>query len=282
MWLTNTKGYDIEVSFWEVPNFWTVLRMILAFPAALLIWLLNTNYTPNGYFSTLLVILTGVLAVGCLSDFLDGYLARKYNAESRLGAFLDSLADKLFYLLPFWFLMPFIGITIFYLTLAAEFLLVFQRVVKISFDKGDIKANIFGKAKVVFQFSAIFIFVFGLLFMQLADDYLPREFVWQYGDMIVKVGALMIITAPPLLAKIGFIGSLLSLAGQILNLALCPKCHERYLTIPGYTFNLSKRPCPKCGSKHVYRSEVDFCVIYKCKHCGNLEELELVELKNPE
>lgn len=37
----------------------------------------------------------GVFVVAALSDALDGWVARRFNQRSRLGAFLDPLADKL-------------------------------------------------------------------------------------------------------------------------------------------------------------------------------------------
>ncbi len=36
-----------------------------------------------------------VYTIACVSDYLDGYLARSMGEESKLGAFLDPVADKL-------------------------------------------------------------------------------------------------------------------------------------------------------------------------------------------
>ena len=41
-----------------------------------------------------------LILVGALTDFLDGYLARKYNHQSVFGARLDPLADKILLLAP--------------------------------------------------------------------------------------------------------------------------------------------------------------------------------------
>jgi len=38
---------------------------------------------------------TGVFVVASVSDWLDGYLARKLNQTSEFGAFIDPVADKL-------------------------------------------------------------------------------------------------------------------------------------------------------------------------------------------
>lgn len=41
-------------------------------------------------------IIAGVLfIIGCLTDFVDGYIARKYNMVTELGKMLDVIADKI-------------------------------------------------------------------------------------------------------------------------------------------------------------------------------------------
>lgn len=67
----------------DLPNLITGLRILLVAP---LVWALL-----NGQFAAALVLF--VLAGA--SDGIDGYLARHYGWQSRLGALLDPLADKL-------------------------------------------------------------------------------------------------------------------------------------------------------------------------------------------
>lgn len=38
----------------------------------------------------------GVYTLGCITDWLDGYLARRYKVVSPFGEFLDPIADKIF------------------------------------------------------------------------------------------------------------------------------------------------------------------------------------------
>ena len=66
-----------------VPNFITYTRFFLV-PVLLCAYL-------AGYHS----LMAPVFIVAAISDFLDGFLARRWKVESALGAFLDPVADKL-------------------------------------------------------------------------------------------------------------------------------------------------------------------------------------------
>ena len=66
------------------PNLLSVSRVILIIP---IILLFEINYFLTSCF---------IFIFASLTDFLDGYLARKSNLESELGGLLDLLADKLF------------------------------------------------------------------------------------------------------------------------------------------------------------------------------------------
>lgn len=72
---------------WTVPNLLSALRLLLL---PVFLWLVLGPEADG------LAVL--VLVVSGLSDYLDGYLARKLDQTSRLGAILDPVADRLYIL----------------------------------------------------------------------------------------------------------------------------------------------------------------------------------------
>ena len=94
-----------------------------------------------------------VFVVAALTDWLDGYLARKLNLVTELGKFLDPLVDKLLILIPLLILIdlhlvPAIGVC---LILARELTIAGWRVGQAQISG----ANIWGKLKTVSQIIAI-------------------------------------------------------------------------------------------------------------------------------
>jgi CDP-diacylglycerol--glycerol-3-phosphate 3-phosphatidyltransferase len=70
----------------SIPNLLTFFR-IAAIPIIVAVQLSNIKY--GNWINVIVFTLAGI------SDALDGYLARKWNQTSKLGAFLDPVADKL-------------------------------------------------------------------------------------------------------------------------------------------------------------------------------------------
>ena len=70
----------------SIPNALTFFR-ILAIPLIIIVYFSDIQY--KNWISVILFSLAGI------SDALDGYLARRWNQTSKLGAFLDPVADKL-------------------------------------------------------------------------------------------------------------------------------------------------------------------------------------------
>ncbi len=70
----------------NLPNKLTLTRIIMIpfFVAIFFIDAIPYNYA----------ISAGIFALAALTDFLDGYIARKYNLVTNLGKFLDPIADK--------------------------------------------------------------------------------------------------------------------------------------------------------------------------------------------
>ena len=72
--------------FWTVPNILTLLRLLAAPGVAVMFLYFHRPWAD--WFALAL------FAVAAITDFFDGYLARAWKQESRLGAMLDPIADK--------------------------------------------------------------------------------------------------------------------------------------------------------------------------------------------
>ena len=97
-----------------------------------------------------------MIIIGGLTDYFDGLIARKYNLKTRLGAILDPLSDKVFYLIPLVFLcknnlIPFWSLT---LILFRELIISSLR----NITKDGLPASQLGKSKTFFFFISIIIF----------------------------------------------------------------------------------------------------------------------------
>ena len=69
----------------NIPNYITIFRFTLVPIICYLITMKTFIFA---------IIATWLFLLACISDFLDGYLARKLNSESEFGRCFDNIADK--------------------------------------------------------------------------------------------------------------------------------------------------------------------------------------------
>ena len=71
----------------NLPNTLTTIRMILIVPFVMIMQIAPDG---NGRFAALVIFI-----IASITDFLDGYIARKNHLVTNFGKFMDPLADKL-------------------------------------------------------------------------------------------------------------------------------------------------------------------------------------------
>ena len=128
----------------NIPNLLSISRLFLVFPLILFLEINRPLYV------FILVI------IGGLTDYFDGLIARKYNLKTRLGAIIDPLSDKVFYLIPLVFLckdnlIPFWSFT---LILFRELIISSLR----NLTKDGLPASQLGKFKTFFFFISVIAF----------------------------------------------------------------------------------------------------------------------------
>ena len=138
------KNKNIKKLIANIPNILTMSRLFLTFP---LIIFLEVN-KPNFVFT--LIILGGI------TDYFDGYFARKLNLKTKFGAIIDPLTDKIFLIIPLLWLckmeiIPFWSLAI---ILFRELIISALRTT----IKDGLPASKLGKYKTFFFFIALVIF----------------------------------------------------------------------------------------------------------------------------
>jgi len=81
---TGKLGRFLNGEVLNIPNLLSLLRIALV---PVFLWLLLTE---------MFLLAIAVLALAGLTDFLDGFLARKLNQTTKLGKMLDPVADRLY------------------------------------------------------------------------------------------------------------------------------------------------------------------------------------------
>lgn len=160
----------------NLPNKLTVIRAILIVPFVLLLlggyheWVWFTAIF-GGIMEYVDYIALAIFILASLTDFVDGFIARKYNLVTNFGKFMDPLADKLLVCsaliclvemgrIPAWIVIVII---------AREFIISGFRL--IASDNGVvIAANYWGKFKTVFQMIMVCLMIGNIEKLQLITD----------------------------------------------------------------------------------------------------------------
>ena len=161
----------------NLPNKLTILRMLMV---PVFVFFLLTDINGAGRLRDFLAL--GFFIAADLTDFLDGYIARKYDLVTNFGKFMDPLADKLLVgsaiiclvaldRLPAWIAVVIIG---------REFIISGFRLV--ASDRGIvIAAGKLGKTKTTVQ-----VFMVGFLIAHFEGT------VWHIAEQVLIYAALLL------------------------------------------------------------------------------------------
>lgn len=181
----------------NIPNILSVLRIFISIVMFVAMLLIDPRED-----RLLFILVPGlVFGAGCLTDMLDGKIARHYDIVSEFGMFVDPIGDKIltvFAMLGFIYVgadegFPFMLITV-AATLFREFIVSSVRMV--CAKRGEVvPANIFGKLKTVFQMAALIAY-----FLLVGTKFIP------IAQTLVSISAVL-----TLLSGVTYVSDLLKL-----------------------------------------------------------------------
>ena len=160
----------------NLPNILSLSRIFLLIPKIFL-------FEKEFYFSSLLTFL-----FASLTDYLDGYFARRNNLASESGALFDLLADKIFVsVLLIWITYYFDNIFILVsaiLIISREISISYLRLFIVSLGKkvGEVKSDFSGKVKTTLQ-------MIGIGFILITP--ITSEFIFYLSIVLILFSALI-------------------------------------------------------------------------------------------
>lgn len=174
----------------NVPNALTMVR-IFCTPLMVLMFLLPIANGIGVY------IALGIYVLACITDLLDGYIARKYNMITDFGKFMDQIADK-FITTTAMILVLFAGITANWIAVLMLLVVVLRDIlisgIRMVAANNNlvIAADIYGKIKSFFlDIGAMVLMLYVGLKTTLANNFV--EIVRGLGLAIMLVGVLLSI-----------------------------------------------------------------------------------------
>ncbi|SFV80161.1 CDP-diacylglycerol--glycerol-3-phosphate 3-phosphatidyltransferase [hydrothermal vent metagenome] len=180
-----------------LPNILTLSRIALI-PVFVVLYYLQPTYSTTPVFTWINFFLTGTFAAISITDYLDGYLARKLNMTSQLGAFLDPVADKLMVSTALILLVDFYpSNTHWYITVCA--LVIISREILVSAlrewmgtigQRSTVNVSFIGKVKTFVQ-------IFAILFLLYQQPF--------FGLPSFEIGVILLLAATLLTLYSGFI-----------------------------------------------------------------------------
>jgi CDP-diacylglycerol--glycerol-3-phosphate 3-phosphatidyltransferase len=190
----------MERTTMNLPNKLTTGRIIMVFVmigVLLYPYQAMPNFVVNGRPIPLVYLFSlAIFILASITDFLDGYLARKLNLITNLGKFLDPLADKLLtnsllillMMTPAWLVEPSmlrVPAWAVIIMITRDFTVDGIRMIAVTEGK-VLAANVFGKVKTFLQiFAIIFYLLNDALFASLS---LPSG--WSITEVTLYVAAI--------------------------------------------------------------------------------------------
>ncbi|MEL0627017.1 CDP-alcohol phosphatidyltransferase family protein [Salinibacterium amurskyense] len=157
--MASSSSPEISNRVWTVPNILSFLRLGLV---PVFLYLIITAQDA-------LALL--VLVFSSLSDYLDGFIARRFNQMTRLGQLLDPAADRLFIfaaliglaarnVIPWW---------LFFVIVAREVMLAVLGIISANYGFGPLPVHHLGKVATAALFYALPVLMLGQAFPAIAS-----------------------------------------------------------------------------------------------------------------